>query len=182
MSTKVVITGTIVLLLLVFGISIVIWGIGVYNKDIDYRTRFAALDSDKALAHDNMWKTISQKYQIADAYKDGFVKSIDAAVEGRKGGSLFKSVQENMTGLSPEVYKDVMATIEGKRDMFMRVQQIQVDIVREDDNLRNKFPTSIIVGGKPQLVAKIITSTNTVEAVRTGVDDNINLTGKKIAQ
>jgi len=158
----------------------VVAGIGLYwmstyNRAVMLENKFNAIVSENKTSMDNMWKTIQQKYQIKSDYSREMVQLMNAAIEGRKGGSLFKSTTEAMPGLDASIYKDVMASIEGKRDMFKRSQDMQIEIKREHDNIRTTMPSSIFVGSRPELKLQLVTSTRTDNAFATGKDDDVHL-------
>ena len=156
----------------------IFWYFGVVNGEISLRNRFEAQESKIETSHDNMWKTIKQKYKIQGNYEDTFKEGLLAVASGRSGGSLFKSSTEASTqlGLSTELYKDMMSTIEGKRAQFMRSQNTLVDIWRQHKTHCETAPNSMVLGrsyvmDKPDM----ITSTTTKKAVAEGVDDDISL-------
>jgi hypothetical protein len=153
-------------------------GCSIRSREIDLRRAYVANEKAIQTSHDNMWKTISQKYQIGNEWKEGFIKTINAVVEGRKGGMLFKNVQENMQGLPDNVTREVMATIEGKRDMLMRQMNTGVDKAREHNALVEKWnipPFSMFLASTEMIDAKIITSGRTSEAWESGQDNSVKL-------
>lgn len=158
----------------VLAISLFGWFISVKNRQVALREQYDASQKVIQTAHDNMWKTIQQKYNVANTYKDGFNESVRAVVQGRTGGALFKSVQENMPGLTPEMYKEVMATIEGKRDMLRNSMNTSVDIARTYNTFVQSAPQSWILDNT-KIDARIITSGKTSDAYQSGQDDDITI-------
>jgi len=156
-------------------LGILCWGIGTRNRAISLENRFNACVSENKTSMDNMWKTIQQKYQIKNDYAKETQSLMQAAVEGRKGGDLFKMVTESMQGLDPSIYKDLLATIEGKRDQFKRSQDMQISIKNEHDNMRTQFPASLICGSRPEIVLKLVTSSKTEESFETGREDDVKI-------
>ncbi len=161
--------------LLIAVIAIVIWAIGISNSEVRLRNSFSAQIKANETNYDNLWKTIQQKYQLSGDYKDSMVEVINAAAAGRKGGSLVKSVTEAMPGIDSSIIKGVMATIEGKRNDFESHQKMLVDLKREHDNMRTTIPSSWIVGGRAELVLKLVTSDRTNDAFNSGVDNDVKL-------
>jgi len=159
-------------------IPIIIWAMGVSNTEIGLRNKFEAQTQVRNLIYDNMWKTIQEKAAVADNYKDGMVECIEAAAKGREGGSLLKFVKEAVPGLSDNLYKEIMATIEGKRDEVTRQQVILTDIYNTHKNLVQYQPTSWVVGRRSLLKLELITSTRTKRAAQTGIDDELNIKTK----
>lgn len=170
-----IVFGVVLAVILMVIIPIIVWVIGVSNTEIGLRNQFDAAEKVIVLTHDTMWKTISQKYQISDAYKKAFIEAITEVVEGRKGGSLLKFTTEANPAVSENLYKEIMATVEGKRDLLQSKQQIVLDISVVHKNLCQKFPTSLIVGGRPALDVKLITSSRSENAIETGRDDDITI-------
>ncbi len=167
--------GGLVLCVVVVMAGIALYWMGTYNRSVMLENKFNAIVSENKTSLDNMWKTIQQKYQLKSDYSKEMTLLMNSAVEGRKGGSLFKSTTEAMPGLDASIYKDVMATIEGKRDMFKRSQDMQIEIKREHDNLRTTMPSSLFVGSRPELKLQLITSTRTDAAFESGKDDEVKL-------
>ena len=155
-------------------VGVFFYSLNVKNQAIILKESYLAKEKTVQTAHDNMWKTIKQKFDVTDEYKSGFILSVQAVVEGRKGGALFKTVQENMPGLSPDLYKEVMATIEGKRDMLKREMDTEVDIARQYNSFVQNPYHSLFVDST-RIEPKIITSGKTSEAWSTGEDNDTSL-------
>jgi hypothetical protein len=160
-------------------LSIVIWYMSTSNREVRLRNQFNAQVKANQVNYDNLWKTISQKYQLSTEYKNGMVEVIKAIAEGRQGGSLFKTVQEAMPGFDASIIKDVMATVEGKRNMFEAQQKKLIDIKREHDDMRTVRPASWICSGRPELELKLVTSGRTNDAFDNGEDNDVSLSGAK---
>lgn len=170
-----IVFGVIAVAIILIVVPIIAWVIGTSNTEIKLRNQFDAAETVIELTHDTMWKTISQKYKMSDKYKDGFIEVVNSTVKGRDGGSLIKFVQESNPTLSENLYKEIMATIEGKRDLLQSKQQIVLDISVTHKNLISTFPTSLVVGKRAPLEVKLITSTRSSNAVETGKDDDVEL-------
>lgn len=167
--------GGVALCALIVAVGIALYWMGVYNRAMMLENKFNAIVSENKTSMDNMWKTIQQKYQLKSDYSKEMMQLMNATVAGRQGGSLFRSTTEAMPGLDASIYKDVMATIEGKRDMFKRSQDMQIELKREHDNLRTTMPSSLFVGGRPELKLQLVTSTRTDAAFESGKDDDVKL-------
>lgn len=148
-----------------------IWAVATYNRSISLENQFKAAVSSREALYDNMVKQVVEKFGVAKYERQSIVSLIDNAVQGRSGGAMFKSVQEQYPQVSETMFKEVMATIGGKRDEFTRSQQLIMDIKREHDNLRMQVPSSLVVGGRSELVYVIVSSTDAKETMKTGVDD-----------
>lgn len=160
---------------IVIAILLVMWAIGISNQEKSLRIAFDARIKENQTNYDNMWKTIKQKYQIKGDYAKELKEIVAATVEGRKGGSLMKMITESVPNLDASIYKELMATIEGKRDYFKKAQDAQIDLKQQHDKILTLFPSSLVVGGRPPLVLALVTSTRTNEAFDSGVDDNVDL-------
>lgn len=164
-------------LVLILGFSTFMWGVGVWNTEASLRNQFTAKQTDNKNAYDNMWKKIAQTAQVPQMQAEALKCVLDAYVKGRgsDGGSLFKSVTEAVPNLDQSVYLNLMNMIAAARDSWQMNQTMLLDIKREHDNLRTKFPSCLICSSKPALEAIIITSGRTEKAFETGKDDDIDL-------
>jgi hypothetical protein len=146
-----------------------------FNREKDLRTQFNAQISSNQADFDNMYKVIAQKYQVKGDFENTFKTVVSEAAKGREGGSLAKFVQENYPTMDTSIYKEMMATIEGKRDEFTSRQRKMVDIKREHDYLISRFPTNLMLFWVQPLELKLVTSSKTEKAYQTGKDDDIKL-------
>lgn len=153
--------------------SIVFWIVGTKNSAIDLENQFAAAKDNREVMYDKLVKTVQEKFAVAKLERNTVIKMMDAAVEGRKGGDLFKMVTEQpgTTNLDPSLFREVVATIEGQRDQFARSQQVIMQIVKEHKDLRLKIPSSWVVGNRQELVYTVVSSTGTKDTMTSGVDD-----------
>ncbi len=153
----------------------VMYWISTSNTEIDLRSEFVASEKARQTTLDGMWKKISQKFQITKEYEKTWKDAIELSVQGRDGGEVFKMVTEAYPNLSTELFKEVMATIDGERDKLKASQDKLADIQREHNNMLDKFPSSLIVGGRERVVFTLVTSTNTQKMLTTGKEDDIEL-------
>jgi len=178
---KVVLVG--VATAVMFGLVVMGLWISANNKEKSLRNQAAAQQKICQVVFDETWKIINQKCQVKDSYKDSFKEIFTGIMEGRysnaRGGSLMSWIQEANPNFDSSIFKDIMVSIEAQRHKFTGAQSTLVDIKREHDNLRTMFPSSIFVGGKPALEIIVVTSTNTEEIFKMGVEDNIVITGKQ---
>ena len=130
-----------------------------------------------------MWKTISQKSQIALKNDSSFYRNVNAIMEGRKdAGDLFmKWVQESNPNANYDqvsvLYQDLSRTVEGQRDGFFMEEKMIQNIVMEHNNLIQKFPGSFWNSflGRKELIYKPITSDRTDEVIKSGKDNNVEV-------
>jgi hypothetical protein len=153
------------------------------NGEIDLSNRFKQKMDERTAFYDKMWKTISQKSQIALKNDSSFAKNVNAIMEGRKdAGDLFmKWVQESNPNANYDqvsvLYQDLSRTVEGQRDGFFMEEKMIQNIVMEHNNLIDKFPGSLWNAflGRKHLEYKPITSDRTDEVIRTGKDNDVKV-------
>jgi len=182
-SKKLIVTLSVVGLIAIFSMVTIGSFLSFSNGEIDLENRFKQKMDERTAFYDKMWKTISQKSQIALKNDSSFSKNVNAIMEGRKdAGDLFmKWVQEsNPNSNYNEVallYMDLSRTVEGQRDVFFMEEKMIQNIVMEHNNLIDKFPGSLWNSflGRKHLEYKPITSARTDEVIRTGKDNNVNV-------
>lgn len=173
-----VIGGAIILV-----IMLVTGFIGFSNHEIDLRNQFTQKMNERTAFYDKMWKTISQKSQVAIKNDSSFQKNVNAIMAGRKdaGDVFMKWVQESNPNAGFEavssLYADLSRAIEGQRDGFFMEEKVAQGIVLEHANLIQKFPGSFynLFMGRQALVYKPITSDRTDDVIRTGKDNDVSL-------
>ncbi len=158
-------------------LAAVLWFFSIFNGEVILRNTFLAKKKAVETSHDTMWKTISQKYNISEDYKETFIEGLKAVASGREGGSLFKMNTESSAqlGLSTDIFMAMMATIEGQRAMLKREQDSLVDVWREHKTFCERMPNSFLLSGKILPEPVMITSSRTAIAVETGKDDDVSL-------
>lgn len=169
--------GIILVLVLLFGF------IGFNNNEVDLRNQFNQKTTERTAFYDKMWKTISQKSQIALRNDSSFRQNIEIIMTGRKDaeGLFMKWVQEtNPNANYAEVsalYKDLSRSVEAEREGFFQQEKVLQDIKLQHDNLLSKFPSSFYgwVLGKKRLDYKPITSDRTDEVIKTGKDNDVKV-------
>lgn len=166
----------VVLVLVVMGVMMFF---SISNSEIGLRNQIVAQQDACKVVFDNTWKIIAQKAQVADKYKDGFKDIYPALMEGRygneKGGALMKFVTESNPQFDVAIYRDLSSAIEAQRTVFTREQKTLIDLKREHDNIRQKFPSSVVVGGRPEIKIELITSGKTQETYVNGQENDIKL-------
>lgn len=174
---------------LVLVASMVIWAIGLsnnYNKKMETGKAF---QKNSEVVFDNTWKIIQQQAGVTTEYKEGFreiyVELMEARYENDKGAgqqTLMKWVTEANPEFDASLYKTLMNTIEGSRNAFTMEQKKLIDIDRELKTMKVTFPNSLILGNKPDLEIKLVTSAKTEEAFQTGQDNDVELFPKKTTE
>jgi len=169
-----VVTGSILL----FSIFAFVWWMGVSNDEIGLRNKYEAQEKTVDLFYDNMWKTLKQKAGITDKSKDAFKEIYIPMIEGRysKGdGTLMKWIVEQNPVFDQSLYTKLMNSVEAMRSRFFIEQDKLVSIKQEHQNLRLMFPSSMVVGDRPEIKLNLITSAVTKEMRRTGEENDVDI-------
>lgn len=180
MSTGIKVTiGAVAALLLIAIVVAVMW-VGWKNTAVDLETRFVAQEKSIESYYDKMWKVLQQQASITDKYAGDFEKIYVNIMEGRysSGGTLMKWVQERNPEFDSKMYSKLQASVEAQREGFHREQQKVIDIVREHDNLRKKFPSSLAIGDYEPLEYVVISSTKSKQVMETREENDIDLFSK----
>lgn len=157
--------------------------IGFSNTEVDLRNRFSQKMDERTAFYDKMWKTLSQKAQIAIKNDSSFARNVDAIMSGRKDApQLFMKwvTESNPNANFNEVsalYQDLSRAVEAERDGFFMQEKVIQGIVLEHSNLIDKFPGSFynMFFNRAKLVYKPITSDRTDEVIKTGKDNDVKL-------
>jgi hypothetical protein len=169
-------------IILIAGASLAGMYFSMSNNEVGLRNQAKAQQDANRVIFDKTWKTVQQIAGVADQYKDAFkdvyTQMMDARYKDNKQ-LLMKWVQESNPNFSPELYVKLADAIEANRSEFARVQERLIDIKREHDNLRMKFPGSLFLSSRPEIEIKLVTSSKTEKAFETGKEDDIQLFEKK---
>lgn len=173
--------------LLIFGsvglvvLLVVFWAIGISNTEKRMFLSGKAAQQNCEVIFDNTWKTIQLEAQVTEQYKDGFreiyVDMMEARYsdDGQGNQTLMKWIQESNPNFDSSLYGKLMNIIEGSRASFTLEQQKLIDIDRQHKEYRITFPNSLVVGGRPDLDIKLVTSSKTKESFRTGEENEIDI-------
>lgn len=173
----------VVIVAIIGGIGSVMY-FNTTNTEIDIRNQIKAQQKSNEVIYDEVWKVLQQKAGVLDKYSSDFKEAFGGIMNARysgesNGAPMFKWIQEHNPSFSVEMYKDLSVSIESQRAKFTRVQNKLLDLKREHDNLRLKFPYRLFVGNVPEIEIKIVTSSKTEKTFETGKEDNINLFSKE---
>jgi len=152
--------------------------ISYHNQAVDLETQHAQIQVDNTNQYDNMIKKISQSAQVTNAQAKIIADIVvqHAQARGGSGGmTLVNAVKESIPDIPVETFTNLQNIIVGSRDKFASRQTMLLSVEQQHAALRQRFPSSFIVGGRPELDSVIVTSTKTEEAFQTGVDDDIDL-------
>lgn len=180
MRTKLIVAGAVVAVLL---------GLGMFLIDMSYDNKHERNVADieaqeqKIESHyDKMFKTIAQQAEVTNNYFGEFKEIYKGIMGGRygDGGSkaMWQWLKEANPEVSPDMHMKLMNTIEVSREGFHREQTRLARMSAEDKKLFVTKPAKWFTSGEHRKV-KIISSTRAKEAVRTGIDDEINVFQKK---
>lgn len=151
--------------------------IGIKNQAVDLRTQFDAQTQSNKVVYDEVTKVIFQKAKVSSKYAEDFGKVYKDLMSARYEGKdnvMMNWITEHNPEFDASLYKEINRSIEAQRAKFTRVQNKLIDIKREHDRLRLRFPSSIMMSlfGEKELELKIVTSSRVNASFDTGVDDN----------
>ena len=153
------------------------------NNEISLRNSFTQKIDERTSFYDKMYKTISQKSQVAVKNDSSFRQNVNIIMSGRKDAQqvVFKWITESNPNANYEsvsqLYQDLSRAIEANREGFFEQEKMLQDIVMQHSNLIERFPGSFynIFFGRSKLKYTPIKSSLTDEVMKTGVDNNIDL-------
>jgi hypothetical protein len=184
METKSIMKYAILGMVILIFIGLIGSVISTSNQEVELRNRFKQKMDERTAFYDKMWKTLSQKSQIAVKNDSSFARNVNAIMAGRKdAGQLFmKWVQESNPNANYQevsnLYADLSRAVEGQRDGFFMQEKMIQGIVLEHDNIMTRFPSGFILSsfmGRTRLTYKPITSDRTDNVIETGKDNDVKL-------
>lgn len=151
--------------------------LNAHNTEIGLRNQANALQENNKNEFDLMWKKIEQTVQITKAERSSVEKIIieHAGARNIGGGSLMKMITESIPTIDNTAFLNLQNIVVSARDRFAINQKKLLDLKRAHDDIRTKFPSSVFVGGRPELEVTIVTSARTDESFQTGQDNNVKL-------
>lgn len=174
--------GGLLLVTIVFAVIGVMMYFSADGKEIGLRNQIKAQEKTNEISYDTTWKIISQKCQIKDDYKESFRSIYVDLMKERHyeaGGQFMKWIKEANPKFDVSLFKDLMNTISGERKTFERNQAKLVDLQRQHNDVLTKAPERFFVGGRPPIEIRVVTSTKTDEAFKSGKEDDVDLSPKK---
>jgi len=174
-------TGILITLGVILFISawFAMWAIGLSNTEKKLYLSGKAVQQQTEVIFDNTWKTIRDEAHVTDNYKDAFKEIYVGIMNARYANdsaagkeTLMKWVTESNPTLDASIYKTLMNTIEGSRKEFTFQQEKLIDIDRQHKALKATFPNSLIIGNRPDLEIKLVTSAKTEAAFKSGQDND----------
>jgi hypothetical protein len=183
MKPKTIAIITTVVVVVIVAILCIGGGISISNEEVDLRNTYnAELDHNK-MVKNKTFEVVHQIANVASQYADDFIKVWATASGSRYANDknvVFKWIKEQNPNFTPEMYSKLDNAIEANKTEFLLSQTKLRDIKKEHDNLRTKFPSSMIVGSRKELEAYVIVSGRTTHDFQTKIDsDTENVFGKK---
>ena len=174
-------------ILVVIGIVLVVifggYFVSVMNKETGLRNQMTAKQTDNTSEYDGMWKKLSQAAQVTDGQKEALREIIVGYADARKAGagSLATMVKEAVPNVDTSTFNNLMNIVTASRDAWTMRQKELIDLKRVHDNIIDMFPSNLVcmVLGRQKIDIKIVTSTRTGEAFKTGKDDDVDLFQRK---
>lgn len=168
----------LIVLVAVMAIFGMFW-VSTSNEEVRTRNEFAAQQNALESEFDKVWKVISQQAQISQHERETFKKTYLEIMQAQKGiagqGTLASFFSQAQVPISAELFSKLMTTIEAQRESFNRSQKKLIQIKLQHDNLRQQWPHSMIVGGRPALELTLVSSDKTKEIFSTGRDNDVQL-------
>jgi len=162
-----------------FLLVILLSWIGYSNSEIDIRNKITAQQKNLEVIFDNTWKTISQQAQISEKYKESFktvyVELMQARYSESDQQSLMRWVTESSPTFDASIYTKIMATVQATRAEFTREQTKLLSFKNVHDNLIDKFPSSLFVGGRGKIEVNVVTSDKTEEVFKAGKENDVEV-------
>jgi len=162
-----------------FLLLIVIVWVSASNREIDLRNKITAQQKNLEVVFDNTWKTISQEAKVSEKYKDSFKEIYTELMSERYSESDQQSLMRWVTEANPNfdasIYTKLMSTIGATRAEFTREQTKLLSFKNAHDNVIDKFPSSLFVGGRGKIVVNVVTSDKTEKVFEVGKENNIEV-------
>ena len=166
-----IVAGVVVLLAVVM----ISWYFSITNGEVRLANRYEAQFNVRETTLDTMRKVLMNQYTVTKEFADNFIAVVAMQSKGREGGTLFKSSTESQSlGISPDMYKSMLASIQGQLEEFKRSQDTLTDIWREHTTYCQTAPNSWFVGGKVKPRPEMVSSDAAKEAIKTHrLNDNV---------
>jgi hypothetical protein len=153
------------------------------NDEVKLRIRAKKQEDVCRIVYDDMWKIIKKKAQIPEKYKDDFKEVIltDNQAYGKDGiklGGAFNTIQKINPKFTPEMYQELMMTIESETKRFEREQKTLISISEEHEVLISTFPGNFFLSVQP-LNIKLVTSSKTKDVFESGEDNDTDIFNSK---
>lgn len=184
-KVKLIIIGSILFLAMVFFMN----GCSIRNQALVKREAVDAKQKNYTTEYDNMWKKIATIAKVPDrfqekskeAFKEIYIQMTEARYKDSRQDAFMRWVQESNPQFDMkavgDLYGKVMNEVVASRDRLQDVSQELTAIVADYNAYIQKWPNAWFLSSSnfPRKEAKVITSSRTEEAIRTGKDDDIDI-------
>lgn len=183
MGNKLIVTAVVGFLLM---IGVFVGGLVIYKFSVDNEIAMYQIAYEKQMGriegfHDLMWKTISQKAQIAEKHKKAFQEIYVGIMEGRysgDSGKLMLWITEQNPNFDQGNFADLSKSVEALRREFFKVQDDIRAIVAEHNKVLAVMPSKLFVSSAIRpLKYEEISSARSKEVIETREDNNVDVFG-----
>jgi hypothetical protein len=163
--------------LVIFGGSLVIWGVGVSNSERTLRNKIEAQQEATEIFYTKLWEILKSKAGVTEEYAEQFKEIQFGIMEGRysTGGEMMKWIQEANPEFDASLYKDLMNSIEGERNGFFIEQKKLIDMQKQHRDMLVVFPKKVILKNREAIEIVVLKNAVTKEAFTTGNDQSPDL-------
>jgi hypothetical protein len=163
--------------LVIFGGSLVIWGVGVSNSERTLRNKIEAQQEATEIFYTKLWGILKSKAGVTEEYAEQFKEIQFGIMEGRysTGGEMMKWIQEANPEFDASLYKDLMNSIEGERNGFFIEQKKLIDMQKQHRDMLVVFPKKVILKNREAIEIVVLKNAVTKEAFTTGNDQSPDL-------
>jgi len=154
------------------------WWVSTSNTEIRLRRAIEAKLTDNKNELSNMMQKISQTAQISDRQAQKTLELVTGYAEQRggvKGGGMINALHEAIPSQTLGTYEKLIPIITSARDRWTMRQKELIDYKREHDTLRTIFPSSIVVGGRPEIKIVVVATGKATRAMETGIEEEESL-------
>lgn len=167
---------SVVVVLLVGGLSIVGMNVSYDRSEVRARNACQAQLGNIENVLDNMWKNFNEIGGIPDRERETATKMFREYAEARTSdnqGQMMAWVTEQVPNATPQLYLDLQARLTAGRQEYRNAQTYMLELVRAHTNLINDPIGSFFINNQEPIVFNVISSADTENAVKTGRDERI---------
>lgn len=143
------------------------------NREISLRKEIDAQRGKIETVRDRMFQILREQANVSVEYRKSFEVIYPKIIEGRyrNGGELMKWINEANPNFDISLYQNLNNSIEVQRTAFTLEQNRMLDIINQRATLIESYPSRWFVREKSAIDYKPIVTSNTKEAMTTGIDD-----------
>ncbi|UKA05047.1 hypothetical protein [Photobacterium damselae] len=156
--------------------------VSYHDKAVNFEANIQKLQKNSESVLSNGTMMILDKSKVSDKYASQFKDALKLSIGSRNAGNqnlIFKAIHEQNPTLSPDIYKDLSASISGMRADFTVTQQRIMDTCAAYESARNKVWSGfwMSVSGYPHIdvnkACKIVSDEKTQNTFVSGVQTQI---------